>query len=177
MRSVSLFLVLGLAFSAFLVVGCQPEPEAEETPAAETAAPAMTDEEMVQKSAEEFAAAWSQGDAAAIAAFWTEDGDIVAASTGELVKGRASLESYYLGLFEGAYKGTTISIKPATIRLLKPDVMVVDGSYELAGMKDAEGNDMPAVMGKYMHVSVKEGDEWRMLCNRAFVPIEAPGTT
>jgi uncharacterized protein (TIGR02246 family) len=176
MRSVSLLLVLGLVFSAFLVVGCQPEPEAEEAPAAETAAPAMTDEEMVQKSVEEFTVAWNQGDAGAIAAFWAEDGDMVA-PTGELVKGRASLETFYRDYFEGVYKGTTISIKPASIRLLKPDVMVVDGSYEIAGMMDAEGNEMPVIKGRYMHVSVKEGDKWLNVCHRPFVPVEAPGTT
>jgi uncharacterized protein (TIGR02246 family) len=168
--------MLGLVFSAFLVVGCQPEPEPEETPVAETAAPAMTDEEMVHKMVEEFTAAWNQGDANAIAAFWTEDGDMVAPN-GDFVKGRASLESYYRDYFEGAYQGTTISIEPANIRLLEPDVMMVDGSYEVAGMKDAEGNDMPIIKGMYMHVSVKQGDVWRMISHRPFVPIEAPGTT
>ena len=32
-----------------------------------------------------------------------------------------------------------------SIRFLEPDVAIGDGTYEIAGIKDAEGNDMPNI--------------------------------
>jgi uncharacterized protein (TIGR02246 family) len=87
------------------------------------------------------------------------------------------VQSQYAELFEGLFKGTSISITTTSIRFLQPDVAVVDGSYEITGMKDAEGNDLPAVKGMYTNISVKEGEQWLFACSRPMIPVELPGTT
>ena len=167
-----------LALSTAFLVACQPEEEAavDTTPAAETAAPAMSDEAMIQKFAEDFATAWNAGDAQAVASFWTLDGDSIGPE-GRVASGREEVQSRYAEVFEGMYKGTSISITTTSVRFIQSDVAVVDGSYEITGMKDAEGNDMPAIKGIYTNISVKEGEQWLITCSRPMIPVKPSGTT
>ena len=173
MRKVSVFAVTGLVLG-FLVVACQPsvEPGAEEAvPATE---PAMSDEDAIRQVAEDFVAAW--GDAKAVAEIWTIDGDS-RGYDGVMYSGRDQVEKRYTELFEGIYKDTTISLTTSSIRFLQPDGAVVEGSFEVQGVKDADGNDLPAITGNYMNVSIKEGDRWLIQCSRPMIPVKMPGTT
>jgi uncharacterized protein (TIGR02246 family) len=173
MRKVLIITVIGL-ISAFLVAACQPggEPEGEE--AAPATEPAMSDEDAINQIADEFVAAW--GDAKAVAALWAVDGDS-RGYDGTLFSGREQVEKRYAELFEGVYKDTTFALSATSIRFLQPDVAMVDGSFEIRGMKDADGNDLPATKGMYMNVTIKEGDRWYILCSRPMVPVKTSGTT
>lgn len=173
MSRISVFAMAALVLG-FLVVACQPsgEPEAEEAmPATE---PAMSDEDAINQVAEAFEVAW--GDAKAVAEIWAVDGDS-RGYDGVMYSGRDQVEKRYTELFEGIYKDTTIALTTSSIRFLQPDVAVVDGSFEVQGMKDADGNDLPAVTGNYMNVSIKEGDRWLIQCSRPMIPVKMPGTT
>lgn len=176
MRNVFLYLMLGLAGSAFLIVGCQPagQPEAE-TPAAEPAAPVMSDEDTIRKVADDFVAAWNASDADTIAGLFAEDGDTIT-ETGYF-QGWEAIAGNYKAAFEGPYKGTTLMVTTTSIRFLESDVAIGDGTYEIAGLKDAEGNDMPNIKGIWTNVMTKAGDKWRITCQRPMIPIEMPGTT
>jgi uncharacterized protein (TIGR02246 family) len=167
-----------LAITTGLLVVCQPGEQAQvdEAPAAEPAAPAMSDEEMIQKIAGDFEAAWNAGDAQAIANLWTLDGDSIGPE-GFVSNGRNEVQIRYAQGFEGVYKGTNVSITTSSIRFLQPDVAVVDGTYEITGIKDADGNDMPNIKGLFTNISVKEGDSWLITCSRPMIPVELPGTT
>jgi uncharacterized protein (TIGR02246 family) len=160
--TVSLALVPALA-----LVGCQ---AAEEPEAAAT--PAPTDEELLQQLASDFETAWGQGDAAALAALWTEDGDTL---TGDgHFQGRSAIEEYYRKAFETAFKGTSVEIETTSVRFLQPGVAVVDGTYEVIGATLPEGEELPTLKGLWMNVDVKAGDEWRIACSRPMVPVEPP---
>ena len=152
---------------ALVLVGCQPaaEPEA-------AATPAPTDEELLQQLASDFETAWGQGDAAAVAAFWTEDGDTM--NENGHFQGRSAVEENYRQGFETIYKGTSIAIEVTSVRFLQPDVAVVDGTYEVTGATGPEGEELPAIKGLWMNVNVKEGGKWYIACSRPMIPIEAP---
>jgi uncharacterized protein (TIGR02246 family) len=175
MRNVVILLMVGLAGSAFLL-GCQPaeQPEAE-TPAAEPAAPVMSDEDLIGQVADAFMAAWNAGDADAVAACFAEDGDTMV--TEGYFKGREAIAGNYRNNFEGMYKGTTLTVTSTSLRLLEPDVAISDGTFEIAGVKDAEGNDMPNIKGIFTNVMTKVGDKWLITCSRPTIPVEMPGTT
>jgi uncharacterized protein (TIGR02246 family) len=160
--TVSLAVVAALA-----LVGCQP---AEEPEAAAT--PAPTDEELLNQLAADFETAWGQGDAAALAALWTEDGDTVTAD-GHF-QGRSAVEEYYRNGFETALKGTSIEVETTSVRFLQSGVAVADGTYEITGATPPEGEQLPALKGLWMNVNVKVGDEWRIACSRPMVPVEPP---
>ncbi len=177
MRSVVFLLMVGLAGSAFLLVGCQPtEQPVADAPAAEPAVPVMSDEDIIRKVGDDFVAAWNASDADSIAGFFAEDGDSLSPEGG-YYKGREAIAGNYRTSFEGMYKGTTIMITTTSLRLLETDVAISDGAYEIAGLKDAEGQDMPNIKGLFTNVMTKMGDKWFITCSRPMVPIEMPGTT
>jgi uncharacterized protein (TIGR02246 family) len=152
--------------------GCQPAAE----PSHEEAAPAaMTDEEMIGSIGDHFEQGWASGDAKALGALFADDGDSVGAD-GQMAHGREAVESRYRELLDGPYKGTSISITTTSTRMLEPAVAIVDGTYQISGMKSADGIEMPAMKGLFTNVSVKHGDHWMIHCSRPMLPVKAPGT-
>jgi hypothetical protein len=53
----------------------------------------------VRKTADEFAKAFNKGDAKAVAAFWTKEGEYVGPD-GEVIRGREALEKQYTEFFK-----------------------------------------------------------------------------
>lgn len=79
----------------------------------------------ITKTAEAFVEAFAKGDASAIAAFWTPDGDYVDLS-GRVLKGRAAIAADFAHLF-AENKGLTARIEVASIRFTTPDTAIEDG--------------------------------------------------
>jgi len=163
---------IGLLAGVLLLSGCQPAaPPPEET--TETAP--MSDEDMIRAFTDEFEQAVSSGDAKAIGALFVEDSDLVD-QAGTMHHGRAAIEERYQRLFEGPYKGAQATLEISSIRFVRPDIAIVDGTYELNGMKSADGLPLGLVKGMYTNVSVKENGEWMLHCSRPMLPMKAPGT-
>jgi len=153
--------------------GCQPP--AEEASAPEAAEEAtMSDEDMLDTQITAFAEAWNRGDAAAVAALFTEDGNSVD-PTGEAFEGRAAVQARYEDLFGGLYQGTSLSLDQSSAKFPKPDVAITTGSFEIAGVKGPDGGET-TVKGAYTNVVVKENGEWLIAASRPMIPIELPAT-
>ena len=173
MRKLLFFLTL----SAFaVVIGCQPAAEqaTDEAPAEESME--MSVEAGQQALIESFTAAWNAGDGAAVAMHYTADADS-SGPDGELHVGREEITMRYAILFETIYSGTTLSIDTTSIRELDEGVALVNGGFEVAGMKGPEGEEMPAQKGLYTNILVREGDQWLITSLRSWFPVKAPGTT
>ena len=127
---------------------------------------------MLSAQTDAFAEAWANGDAAAIAALFIEEGDTVGPD-GVLFQGREAVQGRYEELFGGMYQGTTVSISQTSASFPSPDVAVVNGTYEIQGMKTADGEDM-TIKGLYMNVAVKQDGEWKIHCSRPMVPRPMP---
>jgi uncharacterized protein (TIGR02246 family) len=154
------------------LAGCQPAaPLPEET--TETAP--MSDEDMIRARTDEFEQAVSSADAKAIGALFVEDGDLVD-QAGAMHHGRMAVEERFQKLFEGAYKGAQANLEIASVRFVRPEIAVIDGTYALTGMKSAEGQDLPAVKGMFTNVSVKQNGQWMLHCSRPMLPMKAAGT-
>ncbi len=165
MRTI-VFLAGVLAFA-----GCRPT----EPPPAETTDAPMSDEDMIRARTDEFEQAVLNADVKAIGALFVDDADLVD-QAGNMHHGRMAIEERYQKLFEGPYKGAQGSLEIASIRFVRPDIAVIDGTYELTGLKSAEGQDLPAVKGRFTNVSVKQNDQWMLHCSRPMLPVKAPGT-
>lgn len=157
-------------FLALIVYGCQP---AEAPAPAET--PAMSDEDMLKVQSNAFVAAWAAADAESIAALFAPEGDSVDPG-GAMHHGPEAIRARYQELFGTIYQGTSLSLTMTSTRFLEPNVAVVDGSYEVTGMKSADGAEMPSVKGFYTNVAVKQDGGWVIHCSRPMAPIPAPGT-
>jgi uncharacterized protein (TIGR02246 family) len=109
----------------------------------------------IQKNAEAFIAAFDKGDAAALAAFWTPDGDFTD-QTGRTVKGRDALQKAFQQAFaEG--RGTKLRINSASLRFVTPDVAIEDGTSEVI---PPDGG--PPSASRYTIVHVKQNGAWRL---------------
>jgi uncharacterized protein (TIGR02246 family) len=166
MRTV-LHIAMMVSLVAFAGVACQTAPP----PEPETA-PAPTNEELLGALLGDFQGAWAQGDAAAVGALFAEDGDILTVRGHS--RGRAEVEEGYRQLFEGPFKGTAIATQTTSVRLIQPDVALTDGTYEISGLKGADGADLPPVQGLFTGVNVNTADGWRMGCSRPMIPISPP---
>jgi len=72
--------------------------------------------------------------------------------------------------FAGVYKGATIKITTASIRFLKPDVALVNGSFEVSGLQGLDGKELPVRKGLSTNVLMKQRDKWMIAALRGMVP-------
>ncbi len=163
---------IALLAGVLALPGCQP---AAPPPEEATEAAPMSDEDMIRAFTGEFEQAISRADAKGIGGMFVEDGDLVD-QAGVMHHGRGAIEERYQKLFEGAYKGAAANLEVTAVRFVRPEIAVVDGTYELTGIKSAEGRELPAIKGIYTNVAVKQNGQWRLHCSRPMLPLKAPGT-
>src|SRR5690349_3633472 len=99
------------------------------------------DEAAIRKLHMDYQAAFNAHDAKAEAALYTEDGDFVDEMGG--AHGRAAVEKRAGQDNATAFKNASIVITPMQTRMIKPDVAITDGSYEIAGAETPQGKPMP----------------------------------
>jgi uncharacterized protein (TIGR02246 family) len=121
----------------------------------------------IRQSSQAFAAAFNKGDAKAVAALWTEDGDYTDES-GRTFKGREAIEKEYASFF-AANKGVQIKIIVDSVKLLGDSAAIEDGR---AYLEPAPGSP---TISKYIAAHVKVGSEWLMASVRD-TRVELPST-
>jgi uncharacterized protein (TIGR02246 family) len=114
-----------------------------------------SDEKAFHDRSQALIAAFNKGDAKAIAAFWTEDGDYMDEG-GRRIQGRAAIEQYFQKLF-AAGKGAELRIHKTGFRLVRPDLAIGDGVMEV--IPPGGG---PSTSARYTTVSVKQSGQWLM---------------
>jgi uncharacterized protein (TIGR02246 family) len=144
MRSAMFWFVAPLVLSAGLSARPALAADSDDN-AAETAA--------MKKNAEAFTAAFDKGDAKAVAAFWTPDGDYVD-ETGRHMKGREEIEKAFTEFF-GENKGLKVQIHTESLRFVTPEVAIEDG---VTAVTEADGG--PPSRARYTVVHVKKDGKW-----------------
>ncbi len=69
------------------------------------------------------------------------------------------------------------TLQTRAIHFLKPDVAVVDGTFEITGMKGPDGKALPTRSGLTTIVAMKKGDLWYIAALRGMVPSTLPSAT
>ncbi|MBI3407217.1 MAG: SgcJ/EcaC family oxidoreductase [Planctomycetes bacterium] len=111
------------------------------------------EEAAIAKSAEAFIDAFHKGNAKALAAFWTSDGDYTDQS-GKNLKGRDAIEKTFTGFFS-EHKGAKLRIDSHALRFVTPEVAVEDG---VTAVIPADGG-APS-QARYTIVHVKKDGHW-----------------
>jgi uncharacterized protein (TIGR02246 family) len=124
--------------------------------------------EAIRRSSREFVEAFNKGNAKAIAALWTEDGDYIDES-GRRLAGRDAIEKEYARFFKENPE-TKIRIVIDSLRLLSDDAAIEDGR----AMLDPAPAGAPA-SSKYTAVHVRSDSQWLMSTVRDS-RIEAPSS-
>ncbi|HTU24719.1 MAG TPA: nuclear transport factor 2 family protein [Pirellulales bacterium] len=117
--------------------------------------PAASGEEGLRQVIAAYGKALAEGDMAAMAKFWTADGNYVD-PRGRSVKAREALEKM-VQLDKEGLKGSIphLALETESLRLVTPEVALEDGVSELA----TEG-EKPIFRGRYLAVWVKQQGSW-----------------
>ncbi len=123
------------------------------------------DKEAIAQNAEGFIEAFNRGDAKALAAFWTPDGDYTNQS-GRHLKGREAMEKAFQNFFT-ENKGLTLRIESESLRFATPEVAIEDGTSFVLG-----SDGTPPTRARYTIVHVKQDGKWFLSSVRdaPFVP-------
>lgn len=117
--------------------------------------PNDADSQAIVKSAKDFSDAFNAGDAKAIAAAWTENGECREAS-GQTIVGKAAIEKAYADFFKNN-PGTKIETLVKSVRFPSKDLAIEEGLLrQTRGAKD-----LPTTTA-YSAVHVREGGQWKM---------------
>jgi uncharacterized protein (TIGR02246 family) len=121
------------------------------------------DEEAIHQSAKAFEAAYGAKNVDAIAAGFTENGEVVD-TEGHAVHGRAAIADEFRKIFQEHPEGRmTVTIQ--SIRFPTPGLAIEDGTTTLV-RKHGE----PAVHERYAAVQVKVDGRWLVACTRDLMP-------
>jgi uncharacterized protein (TIGR02246 family) len=128
--------------------------------AATTAPQDSPDRPAIEQTAKAFVTAFDAGDAAAIAALWTPDGEYTVES--QTFKGQAEIKKLYEDHFK-ATPGSTMEVRVISVRNLAPNLMLEEG---VASVTDANNSSTASAYtavhtkldGKWLMASVREAD-------------------
>ncbi len=132
------------------------------------------DEDAIKKVFADFAAAWEKDDLKGMAAFWTDDGDLINPG-GRVGKGRSEVEKLLADEHSSVFKGTRITFTNGEIRFVGRDVAIYDAAYEIVGAHGPDGKELPAQKGLLTSVLAKKDGQWRTVAARPMVPAPPPG--
>jgi uncharacterized protein (TIGR02246 family) len=113
------------------------------------------DEAAMHKNAEAFVEAFQKGDAKAVAAFWTEDGEYTD-KTGRKLKGRKAIEKAFTNFFK-ENKDLKARINITSLKFVTPDVALEEGITEVITSDGA-----PPSRARYTIVHVKKDGQWHL---------------
>jgi uncharacterized protein (TIGR02246 family) len=119
--------------------------------------PRDADREAILQSARDFTAAFHKGDAKAVAALWTEQGEYES-EDGTVLRGRAAIEASFAAHFKGRPTGK-MEIKVQSIRFPSRNTAIEEGltcTTSSGGLPDS---------ARYRAVHVREDGKWQIaLC-------------
>lgn len=123
----------------------------------------------LQKAAADFVIAYNSKDSAAIAALFTEDGEIADLTGEELTSGRDQIKARYDGVFADDPK--QIAIEVNSVRLVAPNLAIEDGTFHLT---PADDEDAPPSSTSYTAVLMKNSEgTWQIASTRSIKDVTA----
>lgn len=117
------------------------------------------DRAAIMKSAQDFAQAFGKKDAKAIAAQWTDNGEMEEDS-GQMIRGRAEIEKAYAQFFKEK-PNVTADVRVDSVRFLAKDIAVEEGLVLIGG----KGKEMPG-SSLYSVIHVRDGGTWKIAYSR-----------
>jgi len=119
------------------------------------------DEAAIQNLQSRQAAAWNAHDAAAYAALFTSDGDVVNV-LGWWWKGRDQIQSKLTDAFALVFRDSELTITHVDVRKLSPGVAVAHVRWTMKAALAPAGGAAPPQQGIQLQLLVRSKDGWRI---------------
>jgi len=133
------------------------QPQTKDAPVSEGSS-RETDRAAILQSARDFTAAFEKGDAKAVAALWTEQGEYES-DDGPILRGRTAIEAAFAARFKDRPAGK-MEIQVESIRFPSRDTAVEEGIIRTTA------SDMLPDSAFYRVLHVREDGKWRMALSR-----------
>jgi len=133
------------------------EPQAKDAPVSEGPS-READREAILQSARDFTTAFEKGDAKAVAALWTEQGELES-DDGPILRGRSAIEAAFAARFKDRPAGK-MEIKVENIRFPSRDTAIEEG------LTRTTASDMLPDSAYYRALHVREDGKWRIALSR-----------
>ena len=136
------------------------------------------DEVAVRALGDGFAKAFVQKNAEVRASLFAEDGTFVTPQ-GDFLQGHDAMEKDFGPEAQQAVSATTqAAFSNFRVRIIKPDVAVVDALLTVHNVNGPDGTIIPAIPINFFYVAVRHGDHWLIEDGRAhFAPAPPNGMT
>jgi uncharacterized protein (TIGR02246 family) len=164
-----------LVLTALLIFigAAQAQPHPADTPRAGAGGPRtdLENDTKIRDLYREFVDAWNRHDFEALKALWTIDGDHQEPD-GTVAKGREDVGKLFAKEHMTVFKNSQIRLTIHSVWFLSADVALVEGSYELVGVQDPNGKDIPPRKGRLTSVLLNEPNVgWRVAASRSMIPV------
>jgi uncharacterized protein (TIGR02246 family) len=152
---------LGLVLTRTNHAAPEDKPKAEDKASGE-------DEAAIKKALAAYSASYAKGDVASVLAMWTPDAEFID-EDGKAYRGRDALTPLFTKSLP-SYKGYKITSKTTSVRLIKPDVALVDGEQTFTPPQGESD------VSRFTSVWVKVDGQWKIRSARDLTP-EPTGET
>jgi uncharacterized protein (TIGR02246 family) len=122
------------------------------------------DEKAIRKSQDGYVAAFNAGDAKALAAFWTTDGEFTDVE-GKTFKGREAIAKEFASFFAES-KGMKLEIHTDSLRFITPDVALESGTARIIRESDGDSH-----VTSYHVVHSKRDGQWLLASVRESIHV------
>jgi uncharacterized protein (TIGR02246 family) len=151
-------IAVGVGFAFGGRSGSAGQPPAPPVPPAVPVRPAAPEErpadrDGVQKALDSFVAAFSKGDAKAVSALWTAEGEYIG-DDGATFRGRPALEKAYTEFFTKS-PGNALEVEVGSVRFPSKDTAVVEGHFKLRKTKGGE-----LIVSRCSFLYAREDGKW-----------------
>jgi uncharacterized protein (TIGR02246 family) len=153
----------GILIAVALLTGPTRGAGAAQQPEEKSAPAARGDEQGIRQAGRAYVEALNKGDLDAVMAFWAPDADYIDES-GKITKGRDAIAALFKKSLS-EMKGAKYSAKMNSLKFLRPEVALEDGTLESVAVDGTKETD------RYAVVWVKSGDKW-LLSSARDLPTE-----
>jgi len=128
--------------------------------------PGAGDEGAVRQRLADFNLAFTNHEATALAAFWTDDGDVVD-TFGRTITGRQNIEQLLQDEFLKRLRDASMQMRVDSIRSVTPEIAVADWNGTVQNIHDGGGKSMSSAQFRATAVMVKRNGQWLFAAVRA----------
>ena len=116
-------------------------------------------EEVIAQTMQTYAASWNARDARALNDLYTQDADYTGFGS-VMARGRDEIEARYSALFAPPNDPGHMVLEVSSLRFLKPDVALVDGTFQLTPTTSGSGDS--STRAQFVTVLTSDQDTWRI---------------
>jgi len=116
-------------------------------------------EEVIGQTMQAYAASWNSRDARALNDLYTQDADYTGFGS-VMARGRDEIEARYSALFAPPNDPGHMVLEVSSLRFLKPDVALVDGTFQLTPTTSGSGDS--STRAQFVAVLTSDQEAWRI---------------